>query len=592
MNVPLILSLVVAGGVVYALFGRKIAEWWRRRRPRRSIGDYHAYLAELLGGIDPDFTDSAIGSGGDRIFDLLYQDGNFRIAFNGTYSAELLFPNCFSVPREQLDALSELCNRAGRTYYGWVFSYAYHEEEDQLLLTISTRLVLAADSRMSEYLRATLRECFALRRQFVQTYDNERQEITAERVAEQRRENHLLAALAERRQQEAMPEVVRDPSQPVTLGEMLRFLDFENGRRLLKLDVLSHAPLTLVGPDDIRAYRPASALIGKDDAGTPVVINAFATLSLLFEDERTGSSAAPPPQALTIALSIYRDTPHVIYYRAAFLLPALSDEPQPWWVEAPDSARTAGLLFGYDKAGAARFRAEFDYMYREALDKVAAGKLDELTPQQELLHRALSPDVAHPLYWGKRFFLEGRDVEAVHYLSAGWRALKHRLQRTPDEALHDVFCETSYFLGFAYVRQGRYPEAYYYLSGLEREQTAKYTCLFVELLVNSHDMRALPFIDRELTEIETFLQKSEEEPSEALIEFRMFLLLHRGYVLYDYERWDEARTLFTALLSHEKTASKARAMLDRLDAARRAAAAASAPPPAAASEASAPDAAE
>lgn len=86
----------------------------------------------------------------------------------------------------------------------------------------------------------------------------------------------------------------------------------------------------------------------------------------------------------------------------------------------------------------------------------------------------------------------------------------------------------AYLLGASYMRLKRYREAYFYLQGINREGSIKYTTEFIRCLMAIHDSRAFEVVRHTLKSIDWQMRAVDEEEEsseqyERLTEFRAFL---------------------------------------------------------------------
>ena len=77
-----------------------------------------------------------------------------------------------------------------------------------------------------------------------------------------------------------------------------------------------------------------------------------------------------------------------------------------------------------------------------------------------------------------------------------------------------------------------------------------YTEEYINILVNSHDFRAIDVINGLLTELENAqaIDDAEDSPQEHMIGFVNFLKRRKAYVYIDLERYDEAEKLLKKML--------------------------------------------
>ena len=95
-----------------------------------------------------------------------FQSGNFVAAFYNGVGVEVTFPNCFTVPVEEIDLLRLNCNRFNGSSLFHRYIYSTNEEENKLNLHIS---FFCDDLR--RHLVNLLKACFQTQRDFIDEYN-------------------------------------------------------------------------------------------------------------------------------------------------------------------------------------------------------------------------------------------------------------------------------------------------------------------------------------------------------------------------------------------------------------------------------------
>ena len=82
--------------------------------------------------------------------------------------------------------------------------------------------------------------------------------------------------------------------------------------------------------------------------------------------------------------------------------------------------KSSSFYLAYDKGDNEQRLKELAYMRQDAIDKIFAGKQEELTEDQQMLALWQTDDFAQRVYWGKKCFRQERYYEVIAYLAPVW----------------------------------------------------------------------------------------------------------------------------------------------------------------------------
>lgn len=240
-------------------------------------------------------------------------------------------------------------------------------------------------------------------------------------------------------------------------------------------------------------------------------------------------------------------TSQSVYFRLSLMLvPPAREKDDP--VSEPVSSAplpNVSLLAAWDKVPSEDRLKEFQYMWKDALQKERLGQEDEMSPQQRFMLRTQDAGLSQSLYTGRKFFDSKCYAQALPYLENSYWQEQKRVDQMSDKE-RDNFAELSFLVGFCYTELHEYRRAYFYLNSLLGHCKVNYTEEFVNALVNSNDYRALGIIDQLLAFLEN--KKRGQEDDNINDHFLKFLLRRKAYLLVEKKRYDEAGQILHSLL--------------------------------------------
>ena len=133
-------------------------------------------------------------------------------------------------------------------------------------------------------------------------------------------------------------------------------------------------------------------------------------------------------------------------------------------------------------------------MWKEAREIFRRGDESSLTAEQKLICHCTDAKVGFNLYYGQVLVEQKRFMESVQLLENAFTEMSKDILTKGKDAREDFF-KVCYLLGFSYTELGLYKQANYYLEMLLPLHRISFTKVYVNCLVNSHDFRAMEFID-------------------------------------------------------------------------------------------------
>ena len=211
------------------------------------------------------------------------------------------------------------------------------------------------------------------------------------------------------------------------------------------------------------------------------------------------------------------------------------------------------ILLGYDIHGKSNLQEKFNYIWKEAMAKQKEGSTDQLTEDERLLLRLQTPQTRQLFLESKDLIHEKRYYEAIQRLKPVFQEMAEEYPAMGPEDTHN-FYEVCYLLGSCYTCLGQYKEGLYYLQPTISTRRITYTEMYVNCLVNSHDFRALGFVNELLQDlvppIENEIEDDEnyQEEMHANNAFINFLKRRKAYMLVERKCYDDAEKILKEML--------------------------------------------
>ena len=255
-------------------------------------------------------------------------------------------------------------------------------------------------------------------------------------------------------------------------------------------------------------------------------------------------------QSMTINVEPQGEDNITLYYRAYSASRPVNvgrDNSLAHAKSLPATHGMTSIMLAYDKADEKKKLQEFDFMWKEAQDKLSCHESD-LTDDEALLGAITDYHVGLSFYWGCRCFVKGCYAQALmHYINA-YDMIKTNL----DSNLNDVKENLCYHIGFCYCELGMYERAYYYLELNRNSGDIKYLIELVNALTNVGDVRAFHYIDNYLKSAMDYINQTDGDTQWAE-EFVSFLKRRHAYSLINFGMLDEAEKEFKELLDDQRS---------------------------------------
>ena len=253
---------------------------------------------------------------------------------------------------------------------------------------------------------------------------------------------------------------------------------------------------------------------------------------------------------LTINLEACGEDKVTLYYRA-FSMPCPEnvgrDNPLSRNNSMLLSEVATSLMLAYDKTNVEKKLQEFDFMWKEAQDKLRDND-NSLTDADIMLGTITEPHVGLNYYWGRRCMAMGCYAQALkHFLNA-----YHVIKSSTDSKVSDVRASLCYSIGYCYCELGMHDRAYYYLESLRNSGEIKHLVELVNVLANAGDMRVFHYIDSYMKTAIDFINQAEGDVEEVEV-FISFLKRRHAYCLINIGKIDEAEKEFKELLDDPRS---------------------------------------
>lgn len=475
-----------------------------------------------------------------------FQSGHFRIRIKEKDPyVQLSYLFFFETPIENIALVRTLCNQCNINAESLRMVYTINSEQSIVDVHLIAGLMVT-ENYATEMLRHTMSDIFAWQNAFVKHFGEAIKDNTQVALTDAETDNALFnRELYLLREQEMLHQMGQEDwrqnaDQPMSIGRLLR--------TLLETDSVSPVRMTLKARDGVSEidkeksldYDLADALIAEGR-----FVRNEATIGLDFYDARKPEHR----RHLIIDIRQERGTDASLYYRLTVTLVPLSLGKTVTAVSAEHRPKVWSVLVAYDLSTPEHRLSEFRYMWKEALEKAKQNKEDELNDEQRLISECMDPKTGYNLYRGRMLFGQKRYLEALQHLENAFIVL-HRQYHKMGPSAREKFFSACYFIGFCYSELRLYKQAYYYLEMTIPLRRVTYTEEYINILVNSHDFRAIDVINGLLTELENAqaIDDDEDSPQEHMIGFINFLKRRKAYVYIDLERYDEAEKLLKKML--------------------------------------------
>jgi len=477
---------------------------------------------------------------GDRVVKYDYQNGHFRIRVEpGTSYITLSYLFCYTTPSSNIEIARMVCNQCNLNTNNERLVYSVNEAKNEIDMHVLAGLLVNKDN-VRDVLATSMRDIFSWQNAFARRFEDLTRE--AERMGDKDPESTSVEIGREiflLRQQEMT--IAHNDQMRFNATDQLRlgqFLDKAMGITELlphNLSLLSDNSKKIFDQQeilDVDLFNPRNSI-----------------LSLWFETERYPDEE----QNMMIFVNDAGDDGQTEYKRITACLQPLPPKANQAFAFSHSAPQATSVLVARDRVSPNDKVNEFNYMWKEALQKMRQGEEETLTEEQRMICECLDTDTARSLYEGRKLFRAKRYYEALLHLENAFRRMQPRfdVMKTSEK---DKFFETAYLIGFCYSDLRQYDRAMAYLDMIVGLHRINYTEEMVNCMVNSGDFRSLSTIDSLISQISNNEDDEEENPQPHIQHFMGFLKRRKAYVLVDKMRFDEARKLLNTMLEDPENA--------------------------------------
>ena len=488
----------------------------------------------------------------DLIAHFDYQSGHFRIRLEkNSVKARLFFFYFFDTPISYLELVRSLCNQCNLNAESCRIVYTVNNKTGKVDVHILDTMTLHDDDATTS-LQRELNSIFYWQTLFIQRYSELKPATKHSNNHDLEKQNaewqHELFLI---REQEMMhqsegPHWHENKDKEFHLDHLLATTLGLSSIKPVDMEICRNNTLThLEEADKILSYPIHQALFQDNDTILP-----FAVLRLNYVDPCNPTT----PQHLVIDMEQEGRSADTIYYRATLcVIPSPLDPNTPVSDSSDHQKRMTSILLGYDIHGKSNLQEKFNYIWKEAMAKQKEGSTDQLTEDERLLLRLQTPQTRQLFLESKDLIHEKRYYEAIQRLKPVFQEMAEKYPAMDPENTHN-FYEVCYLLGSCYTCLGQYKEGLYYLQPTISTRRITYTEMYVNCLVNSHDFRALGFVNELLQDlvppIENEIEDEEnyQEEMHANNAFINFLKRRKAYMLVERKCYDDAEKILKEML--------------------------------------------
>ena len=479
-----------------------------------------------------------------------YQAGNFvaTVLADGSdqCNALIIFPGFCSIGVDHVNAMRTLCNHMNSATVAHKIVYRFDEEDNTFTSDVECFLT---NPTSQDFLRA-LEYCFDIRRSFneqlqemVDRNKGDNDEETA--AANDSREHYIACELEKKDIDEPVLNFRPGDEKPLTMGTVLSAL---YGKRMVAtgMTAVSGGQLEKVDAADVGRYDLSRMLLRPADGGGLEwkcdTAMAVVPMTDLVDDSR---------QTATITLSREHEEQGTYYYRVtACAVPRLSARHSAEAAGVDKATMCKTFIVARDTASAKQRLQEFDYMWKDARDKLAQGKPEaEFEPGQWAVARVMETDVAYCLYWGYKQMRNGRYLESIAFLEPIYDKMVGDWAELGENAMN-LLLDVAYHLGLCHAQIGQLRDAAYYLEMAHRANRYRNTILYVETLRRLKDPKCVTVTGEVLDGLNIKANEDEGDmldDNPQLKDFVACLRWNRALTLIDISYLDEAARVLNVL---------------------------------------------
>lgn len=490
---------------------------------------------------------SSVNDSGNTVWQFTYQGGNFIINLMASHPfASLGYLGIGEWEATMLDPVRFLCNKLTSNTFLSALTYRLDPDTNRVQVDISIDFpVVESTPSLDVILPDLMQHCFLIQREFLTSMSK----ITADNPTLSLEGNEMQSYLQERMKVLSRFDITRRDNglgRPVdtamTLGDLAATLWPKLDQALGEARVITPGAMTTVA--DAAGYTLLSPL--SDDNERVLIDTTIAdNRRLSVAIDRVADPAGNPMARVTATLSGGVPSADAT---------AISQRRRPDVREIYIPLNTKSLQ---------QQTAEYDFMWHDALDKMAEGKEKELTDAQRAIVNATVPEAGLDLYHGIRLFNEDLPAQALPHLLNALDLLIPLYDTVNDDAKQTVL-ETIFYTGISYARLGRMRDAFYYLDILYQANNIEWTTAYIDCLTTMDDIRTRHIIEAIIDRIEKSRAESREPMPDYIEQFLNYLNLRLATAYINREMLDEAETLLRPLLDIDKFKSRAMKEMSRI----------------------------
>ena len=512
-----------------------------------------------------------LNEGKDMLFTFEYQSGNFSLFIpmsdTNVKGFSLHYPYIYIANLDKLQAIRTTCNEANNTSSIARAVYFIDDEKNQIYVHLACHIPFTILSHeLTDNLTDAMQECFVLQRIIDERVDQLDKQMIETRFSDLEyaqsnllEQNNWINEVEARHSQNEMSfnaNHLIQSTEECLLGEWLNtqeILPPESKLLEMKCESDDGYQFSTMDPNSILHYALTTPIIHQlQQDQAPKAQNG----SIKIAYQRKNEINSKRTHWLTLYIENLGVNEHIVYIRINYMLPEKSTNPQSEFQSANGYTRVTGgsFVIGYDWKDGHRKQVEFDYLWKDAQDKIKEGKTDEWSPEQELIHTITHAELGYDIYWGKRFARQKRYYEAALHLSRAYNRLNNEFY-TSDKKQQSIIFEVCFILGHCYIKMKQFKTAFFYLHILSGSNQTNHIEEMITCLVALKDFRseqALEFYSTNVkTQIQEYLENEREVP-EHLQEFYDFLRRQDVYINIERHFFEKAQKICSIMLNEDE----------------------------------------
>ncbi len=481
-----------------------------------------------------------------KLYIFQYQGGNY-LGFVMSTGIVVQFPGIFTTGMDNINLVRWICNEENDTPY---YSYTYHisKETNDVVISMSffTRWIDIED------FRGRIEGFFSRQRRLVEVLEQAIEDAgNTDAEADRAMRARVDYLLLEHEFSQQPPKIDRESLQ--SRGTVLDVVSLLLGIRSapLQLQVVSGVDFKQIDmPDEIKGFAMVDAL-GVGDDGT--FARQSATIVLHYSNAN-----------VAVLVKAEHADDKALYYRAFLSCdnPDICIRPADKLKGAQACPSTARALFALDLTTDKQREQEADFMWKDALDKIAEGLASQLTPEQKAICKIHDAETAHHAYLAKKMICSERWADALVHLDIAYRSLLGSVFDL-DEDERRAYLDLCFDLGLCYCKLGAYRDAVYYLDQLKDIGLIKFSRQYIIAMLGCNNPELISYImDVERDVAEKF---GDDEKPEPMANFSNFLIFSKGQAYLQFGKRQKAAREFKRLVDDDRYGGKAAEYLSLIE---------------------------